>query len=148
MQRRHQLSVTVMGIALLTATIGCDAVEQAKKAAQSDQTINHMKLTGRAFHNYHDIHRQFPNNWEELIAFDTANAAAIQQLRDSGCEVTGWGLAMKEITVGSSNFVLAYMPDTKQESGPALYADGSARRITAADLQSALENQKDIKPAG
>ena len=53
-----------------------------------------------------------------------------------------------QITVGTSNFVLAYMPETSQESGPALYADGSARRITAVDLQTALENQKDIKPGG
>ena len=133
---------------ILSGVSGCqDAIDQASEAGSAEA----LKIMGRTFNNYHDHHGQFPGNWDELIAFETKqgqDAEVFQQLRDDGCVVNGWGLKFQQFTEGSGSFLMAYMPDVAQNGGPALWSDGGVRDISAADLQEALEKQKDIKPRG
>ena len=91
---------------ILTAVSGCrEAIEQAREAAQADRSSEGMKIMGRTFHDYNDVHSQFPGSWDELIAFETEqgqHAEVFEQLRDDGCVVTGWGLKFRDIIIGSS----------------------------------------------
>ena len=149
----------VLSVILLVATTGgCqENAQEANQAEESNssttvdasgdaklvQQIKNLKTLGLVWHSYHDKHKKGPANWDELIAFGQ-NTSALTELRDSGCVVTGWGLRFAEVTIGTSNFVLAYSQEAKQDKGPVLLMDGFVVEKSAADLQKALDNQKSI----
>lgn len=123
------------------------ATKEAAQAAAADRTRENLKALGLAFHSYHDAHKQFPESWEALVPFaqqQGLNVEALTELRDAGCVINGWGLKLRDITIGSSNFALAYLPQATQQGGPVLHADGAVIPLSADDLQQELQNQKNL----
>ena len=137
---------------LLGALLGCgakdvveQAVNQAQDAAATDQTRDQLKVLGIAYHNHHDAQNRGPADWDEAIA-SASDPAAVQALRDKGYQVA-WGLRLRDVTVGTSNFVLAYKPEDLNAGGYVLMMDGAVMHRPAEEIQAALDAQKDIKPA-
>lgn len=98
---------------------------QAGCGASSARLKNDLKMTGMAYHSYHDAHQQGPPNWDELIAFaKTANLGpeAIQRVRDAKYELK-WGVKFKDLKEGTSNTVMGEAPG----GGPKIMMDGSVR---------------------
>ncbi len=139
----------IVGLACLVALFsiaGCGAVEQAKKAANRQKDLNDLKMVGLMFHNHHDTHRKGPANWEELIAFadQQGSGPVVKSVKDRGYVMTAWDIQFKDITIGTSNFVLLYEPTATTSGGNVLLLDGSALTMTADELNAALAAQKSM----
>jgi hypothetical protein len=70
----------------------------------------------------------------------------LDELQKMGYTVA-WGMRMPDVTIGISNFVLAYPADGLQNGGMVLMLDGAALPMSAEELQTALQNQASIRPA-
>ena len=95
--QRHQTGFTLIELLVVIAIIAIlialllPAVQQAREAARRTQCKNNLKQIGLAMHNYHDIHRTFPQGasatwWVEGGVGDT-NV-------DNSREAWGWSAAI------------------------------------------------------
>jgi hypothetical protein len=104
-------------VAMLTAGTGCGA-GQARLA-------NDLKVTGLAYHSYHNDHTQGPPGWDELIKYaeETNNAPdAIRRVKDAGYEMT-WNVKLGDVKGAIADTVLG----KPTKGGPTLWMDGSVR---------------------
>lgn len=136
--------VSLVCVAALFSIVGCGAVEQARKAADRQKDLNSLKMLGMTFHNYHDTYRKGPASWDELITYadQQGSGPIVKDLRDRGFVMTAWDISFKDITGGISNFVLLYEPTATTSGGIVLLLDGSARTMSADELNAALAAQK------
>jgi len=122
---------------------GCGAVTQARKAAERSQKMNQLKEVGLAYHDFHDANKRGPNNWDELESV-AKGSPAIQLIRKSGYEVF-FGVSMKDVTIGTSNCIMAHNPADVATGGEVLMMDGSVMQMSADELKKALELRATIK---
>jgi hypothetical protein len=107
-----RLLVLVLGSAMVL-TLGCDNGQARLR--------NDLKSLAIDYHNYHDVHRQGPPGWDELIA-ESSNPDSVKRVRDAGYQVT-WDGKLTEMPQGTSNTVMAQKPG----GGPKLMMDGSVQ---------------------
>jgi len=105
-----------------------------------------LKTMGRAFFSYHDANKGVPPDWESFLAFvqkSPGDLAAIERLRADGLAAQ-WGVPLREATIGTSNFVLAYEKDALETGGWVLMMDGSVHNISQHALRDKLNAQAEI----
>jgi len=130
----------LIGVIMLS---GCGAVTQARKAADRQQQANNLKQVGMAYHRFHDKHRRGPDNWEELQS-EAMGSPAIQVIRNAGYEVF-FGIAFKDINIGTSNCIMAHKPADVATGGDVLTMDGAVMPMSADELKKALELRATVK---
>jgi hypothetical protein len=121
-----------------TGCIG-DAIQEARVAAQRAQTMNSLKILGLGYINFIDTNMRGPNDWSEVKQF-TGTGPEIQALESAGC-IVNWGKTFKDATAGTSQFVIAYLPDAPTAGGPVLMLDGSVQQLTAEEFNALLGAQ-------
>lgn len=105
-----------------------------------------LKTMGRAFFSYHDAHKDVPPDWESFLAFlqkSPGDLAVIERLHADGL-VAQWGVPLREVRIGTSNFVLAYEKGALDSGGWVLMMDGSAHNISQHVLRDKLNAQAEI----
>ncbi len=107
----------------------------------SGASQNDLKEFGLAFHNYVDATGNAPGDWDSLIAQAGDSRGAVTNVRNMEY-VVHWNVHFRDAIIGTSNFVLAYPKDGKENGGWVVYLDGSVRRMSGADLQAALDYQE------
>ena len=115
----------MIAVRCLVFSLGIAVLFQAGCGSSSVRLKNDLKVTGMAYHTYHDAHQKGPPNWDELIAFaKTANLSpeALQRARDAKYELK-WGVKFSELKEGTSNTVMGEAPG----GGPKIMMDGSVR---------------------
>lgn len=147
--------VLLAGLCLLTAGCMGDAVKQVQQAAQQTrkaatraEATQQLRSLGISYLNYHDAYHQGPPGWEEFKEFEAKSGGSPQimdQLRELGYTVI-WNCQFKNITIGISNFVVAYPADASSNGGVVLLLDGSVRTMSAQEFQEAMTNQASVTP--
>lgn len=134
-------------LALLCLSVaGCGAVQQARQAANSAQKKNELKVLALTYHNFHDMNRRGPKDWSEFVTFaqQSGGAVEIQALQSEGYDVL-FGVSFKDITIGTSNCIMAYKPGDEQTGGDVVMMDGAAFTMTAEALQAALAERDSLQ---
>ncbi len=145
---RSQFRVASSFIALIVAIgvvsfTGCQSqsATTTQFGTNMAETNQQLLALGKAYHSFHISNKKGPANWEE--AMSSGDSAAIGSLRDKGCLVA-WETRFKDATVGAANFVLAYLPSTKDEGGLVLLLDGNVLRAEPERIQTMLDAQAEI----
>jgi hypothetical protein len=139
--RLYSLPLAMVAILSLTLT-GCvgQALQQARQAAQRQNLMNDLKQLGLAFHNYHDAKGQLPNSWAELQSFGIP--AGLQQKLEAEGYTVIFGMKFKDMTAGTSRFMLVFRRDAAQKGGLVLLADGSVMNLTPEDFNAYWKDQE------
>lgn len=134
-------SCAIVGLILLN---GCGAVTQARKAADRSQKMEQLKRVGVEYHNFHDANKRGPNNWDELESFSKGTSPVVKLIRQAGYELYS-GVTFKDVSIGTSNCIMAHNPADVATGGEVLMMDGSVMHMSADELKKALELRATIK---
>lgn len=144
----HLLIAAALSLGL---AIGCnpgEALQQAQNAAKRDVTLRSLKELGLAYHNYHDAHfgsaagKGAPESWEHLQEAGLGSEAR-QTLEREGYKLI-LGFEMPQVTIGTSNFMIAYPANPSGEPIVVGMLDGSARALSQAEFNDLLTQQQPL----
>ncbi len=96
-----------------------------------------LKRIGLAYHSCLDAKKP-PAKVEELAPYYENDAQLTDAIR-KGDLVIFWNVQLLKLTAGTSNTVLGYEKDAPARGGLVLMADGSVRRMTAAEFKAAAK---------
>lgn len=97
---------------------------------------NELKQIVLAYHNHHDTANKGPSKVEDLAPFLDNNARLIKAIKD-GEYIVFWDVKFVSLTEGTSNTILVYQPEAKARDGYVAMADGSVKRMSAAEFEKA-----------
>jgi hypothetical protein len=118
------------------AVEGQSVVEQAQAADDWQRDYARLKALGAAFHSRIDS-GTVPAGWTDV----KQSAPALSELETEGW-IVAWGKHPRDITQGSSEFVLAYSPKGLNAESAVLFMDGSVMRLTPEELKAKLAAQE------
>jgi hypothetical protein len=138
-----RLAVPLVAVVALLLT-GCpgEVIKQATNAAKRDALMDHLKALGMAYHNFHDSNGRGPQSWDELQ--QAGLAAASRQAIEAEGYVVVVGLAMRDVTIGTSNFLIAYPANPSGEWILVGKMDGSVQQMQSGEFQDALAAQQPL----
>ena len=116
--------------------------EQEAKYRREQMAI-HLTNFGVSYHHRHDTFGRGSQGWHEV---DTYGVNMRQWLEEEGY-VIHWGLKFAEVTIGTSNFILAYPKKASTDGGQVLMLDGSVRTVTAQEFKNLWAYQQSAMPA-
>jgi hypothetical protein len=127
-------SRSVIVFVVCALTLGCGA------GALNAKNSNDLKVIGLAFHNFSDANTgKAPTKAEDLDPYLKDIPDASKALKD-GKVVFLFGVSMMDILksgTSTSETVLAYEKDVPAQGGLVLLADGSVRKMSAAEFKTA-----------
>jgi len=134
--------VTLSVVAALVAALSLAGPARAQlTAAERAKRINDLKQIGLAYHNFNDANRKGPEKAADLGPF-VENDKRLLGLLENKDIVFQYGVALKDMTDGTSNTVLAYDKDAPAKGGLVLMADGSVKNMSAEDFKKAILAKK------
>lgn len=97
-----------------------------------------LKFLGMTYYNYVQIYKKSPSGWDDMMSLAKEpgleeDAAMLTAVKDAGYIVV-WDAADEP----DKDKLLAYLPEMKEKGGKALFFDGSARNVTAEELNALL----------
>jgi hypothetical protein len=121
--------LAVFGLLVLS---GCGPTQQSLNEA--------VKFVGMTYFNYQQIWKRPPANWEDILTLSQAEGLEadrqmINLVRSSGYTVV-WNVDC--IAPGANERILAYHSPDPARGGKVLFADGSLRSVTAAEIEDVL----------
>jgi hypothetical protein len=123
------------GVALLLP-----AVQAARDAAQRAQSMNELKELGLAYWNYHDQTGKSPASWDDLTNSGLIGSETVQKLQAQNVTVA-WNVELSQLSMGTSEFILAYPSGASGPLVTVLMGDGSVQNIPPDELQRRLDAQ-------
>jgi hypothetical protein len=105
--------------------------DQAKK-------LNDLKQIGLAYHNYVSAMGKPPASAADIEPYLEKDSKVPAALKD-GTYVVYWNVKFTDLTNGTSNTLLGYEKDAPAQGGAVLFADGSAKPVTAEDFAKAAK---------
>ena len=108
--------------------------------AQDRRLVNDLKQIGLAYHNYFEANRKGPAKAEDLAPYLENDQRLVNLLKND--VVFAYNVGILDMKDGTSNTVLAYPKDVPTKGGPALYGDGSVKKLTADQFKSAIIAKK------
>lgn len=118
-----------------TGTSGSNPL-QGKDPAEVQRHMGRLRSMGVAYQSFINSNNRGPTSWEELKA--AGGGAALDELQAAGCVVV-WSKTFREATNGTSQTMIAHLPDVPQQGGHALMLDGSVKLLTAEDFKTLAE---------
>lgn len=138
-------TIAVLSSLMLALLGGCDAVQQSRAAADRQRLLNDLKEFGLAYHNFHDANAKAPSGWSDLQSVGVAPDLQ-QKLESAGYQFV-FDVKFADMTVGTSNFVLAYPTNAASDGGLVALGDGSVTQLTAAEFNERWTAQQPIMSA-
>ena len=134
------LLITLLAVSLS----GCagEIIEAGNKAKQRKENFENLKQLGRAYFAFHDRTSHGPKSWEDLQGVGL-DPGLRDRLSADGYTVV-LGVDIKDMTIGTSNFLLAYPQNAAQEGGQVCMADGSVFQLTAEEFKQRWTDQQAI----
>jgi hypothetical protein len=137
MSLKNVLAIVAASL-LLACVLACGGVQKMREAAARSKATNDLKQIALAYHNS-DAATTTPKNADELGAFmPPEEKTLVAQMGPGGKYVVFWDVKISSIKPGEKHTtILAYESETPSKGGPAAFADGSVRQITAEEFAAA-----------
>lgn len=114
---------------------GQSVVEQAATAEQWQQDFKRLKALGVAYINLIDSRGNGPAGWQDL-----PQSPEMTSLQEAGC-IVKWSKHFRDAPNGTSQYALAYLPETPEKGGAVLLMDGAVSRLSSQEVKEMLAAQ-------